>query len=172
MQYTYTNFMRFSSAPVVKRQKYLNVTLHHWNMKRCLWRKIKARIFFSSCIGKKCWCSILKYQWGRRNREEGQRADPLPPDFSRNLLQYTYALDYSKRTNLSPLWITTGKSMRKLLCLHQLTQNMTLNYQFSTYMKIPSSEHSQNTCFVHKLFFCFCFDIQNNLCTQHVLTVF
>ena len=138
MQYLYTNFMRFSSAPVVKRQKYVNVTLHHWNMKRCLWRKIKAGIFFSSCIGKKCWCSILKYQWGRRNREEGQRADPLPPDFSRNLLQYMP-------------WITTGKSMRKLLFLHQLTQNMTLNYQFSTYIKIPSSEHVVYTIFL----FCF-----------------
>ena len=34
------------------------------------------------------------------------------------------------------------------------------------YMKISSSEHAVNTnC-------SFCFDIQNNLCTQHVLAVF
>ena len=43
------------------------------------------------------------------------------------------------------------------------------------YMKIASSEHEENmgrTCCVHRLFFCFCFDIQNNLCTQHVLLMF
>ena len=39
------------------------------------------------------------------------------------------------------------------------------------YMKIPRSEHGKNmrrTSCVQKLFF-FCFDIQNNLCAQHVL---
>ena len=38
-----------------------------------------------------------------------------------------------------------------------------------------SSVHENNelrTCCVRKLFFCFCFDIKNNLCTQHVLSLF
>ena len=28
------------------------------------------------------------------------------------------------------------------------------------------------TCCVQKLFFCFCIDIQNNICTQHVLNLY
>ena len=28
------------------------------------------------------------------------------------------------------------------------------------------------TCCVQKLFFCFCFDIQNNICTQHVVNLY
>ena len=35
------------------------------------------------------------------------------------------------------------------------------------YMNIASSEQAQNTLLVS-----FCFDIQNNLCTQHVLSMF
>ena len=41
------------------------------------------------------------------------------------------------------------------------------------YMNIASLEHAHNmlkTCCVHKLVFCF--DIQNNLCTQHILSMF
>ena len=37
------------------------------------------------------------------------------------------------------------------------------------YMKIPSSEHVENTLCTQIVF---CFDVQNNLCTQHVLTMF
>ena len=35
-------------------------------------------------------------------------------------------------------------------------------------MKIPSSEHVENMLCT-QIVFCFCFDIQNNLGTQHVL---
>ena len=63
---------------------------------------------------------------------------------------------------------------QKLLFLHQLTHNMTtdwpLNYEFSTWKL--QAQNMGRTCCVHKLFFCFCFGIQNNLCTQHVLTMF
>ena len=38
------------------------------------------------------------------------------------------------------------------------------------YMKIPSSEHGENMLYT-QIVFCFCFDIQNNLCTQHVLSL-
>ena len=37
------------------------------------------------------------------------------------------------------------------------------------YMKIPSSEHGENMLCTQ---IGFCFDIQNNLCTQHVLPMF
>ena len=54
---------------------------------------------------------------------------------------------------------------QKHLFLDQLTHTMTkdcsLIYQFSTW----SSKH---VVYTNCLFFCFCFDIQNNLCTQHV----
>ena len=39
------------------------------------------------------------------------------------------------------------------------------------YMKTTSSEHGENMLCT-KIVFCFCFDIQNNLCTQHVLPMF
>ena len=38
------------------------------------------------------------------------------------------------------------------------------------YMKIPSSEHQENMLCT-QIVFCLCFDIQNNLCTQHVLSL-
>ena len=63
---------------------------------------------------------------------------------------------------------------QKLLFLHQLTHNKTtdcsLNYKFSTW--ILQAQNMLRTCCVHKLVFCFCFDIQNNLCTQQVLNMF
>ena len=37
------------------------------------------------------------------------------------------------------------------------------------YMKIPSSEHGENMLCTQIVF---CFDIQNNLCKQHVLPMF
>ena len=51
------------------------------------------------------------------------------------------------------LYINTGKSLSEGLILHQLTKNMmtdcSLNYEFSTYMKIASSEHVVYTdCFL------------------------
>jgi hypothetical protein len=39
------------------------------------------------------------------------------------------------------------------------------------YMKTTSSEHGENVLCT-QIVFCFCFDIQNNLCTQHVLFMF
>ena len=39
------------------------------------------------------------------------------------------------------------------------------------YMKTTSSEHGENMLCT-QIAFCFCFDIQNNLCTQHVLPMF
>ena len=68
---------------------------------------------------------------------------------------------------------------QKLLFLHQLTHNMptdcSLNYQFSTWkfqaqnMGRTWEEHENMLC--TKIVFCFCFDIQNNICAQHVLPV-
>ena len=67
--------------------------------------------------------------------------------------------------------------------MHQLIHNMTkdcpLNYLELElplqYMKITSLEHGEDmrrTCLYTNWFFCFCFDIQNNLCKQHVLPMF
>ena len=39
------------------------------------------------------------------------------------------------------------------------------------YMKIPSSEHEENMLCT-QIGFCFCFDIQNKICKQHVLPMF
>ena len=62
----------------------------------------------------------------------------------------------------------TGKSLSEYLFLYQLTHNMTidcsLNYKFST----RKLQVQYMLC--TQIVFCFCFDIQNNLCTQHVST--
>ena len=62
---------------------------------------------------------------------------------------------------------------QKHLFLHQLTQNMTkdcsLNYVFSTW-KFQAKNMLRTCC--TQIVLCFCFDIQNNLCTQHVLNMF
>ena len=39
------------------------------------------------------------------------------------------------------------------------------------YMKTASTEHQENM-FYTQIVFCFCFDIQNNFCTQHVVSMF
>ena len=65
----------------------------------------------------------------------------------------------------------TGKSFSEALILAstnpQYDKRLFIELQVQ-YMKIASSEHAQNM-------FCtqigFCFDIQNNLCTQHVLSL-
>ena len=57
---------------------------------------------------------------------------------------------------------------QKLLFLHQLTHNMMTNCLL--FMKIVSSEYLQNMlCTQIVVFVLFCFDIQNNFGTQHVL---
>ena len=63
---------------------------------------------------------------------------------------------------------------QKHLFSHQLTHNMTiycsLIYQFNTW-KLQAQNMGENM-FCTQIVFCFCFDIQNNLCTQHVLPMF
>ena len=67
-------------------------------------------------------------------------------------------------------WPVQVNLCQKLLFLHQLTHNMTtecsLNYEVSTWkLQAPNMLCTQIVWF-------FCFDIQNNLCTQHVLSMF
>ena len=53
---------------------------------------------------------------------------------------------------------------RKLSFLNQLTQNLTRDCSLNS---------RKNTSSQHVLYsFCFCFDIQNNICTQHVLNLY
>ena len=65
----------------------------------------------------------------------------------------------------------TGKSLSEALIFASTNQQyddrlfIELPLQ---YMKIASSEHAQN---LHVVYTNFCFDIQNNLCTQHVLSI-
>ena len=50
---------------------------------------------------------------------------------------------------------------QKLAFLNQLTHNMTRDCSLNS---------SKNTC--SNCFLCFCFDIQNNICTKHVLNLY
>ena len=54
---------------------------------------------------------------------------------------------------------------QKYLFLHQLTYDCSLNYEFST----RKLQIQYMLC--TQIVFCFCFDIHNNLSTQHVLSL-
>ena len=61
----------------------------------------------------------------------------------------------------------TGKSVSEALILESV------NPQYDERLFIEFQEkYKFTTCCVQKLFFCFCFDIQNNICTQHVLNLY
>ena len=48
-----------------------------------------------------------------------------------------------------------------------------VNPQYDERLFIEFQEkYKFTTCCVQKLFFCFCFDIQNNICTQHVVNLY
>ena len=70
--------------------------------------------------------------------------------------------------------ISTGKSFSEELILAstnpQYDKRLFIELQVQ-YMKIASSEHVENMLCT-QIVFCFYFDIQNNLCTQHVLRAF
>ena len=65
----------------------------------------------------------------------------------------------------------TGKSFSEALILvsanPQYDKRLFIELRVQ-YMKIPSSEHLENMLCT-QIVFCFCFDTQNNLSTQHVL---
>ena len=70
----------------------------------------------------------------------------------------------------------TGKSLTEALIVAstnpQYDKTLFIELQ-GQFMKIARAEHQQNicrTCCLHKFVFCFCFNIQNNLCTQHVVS--
>ena len=61
----------------------------------------------------------------------------------------------------------TGKPISKALIL------ASVNPQFDKRLFIEFTEkYKFTTCSVQKLFYCFCFDIQNNICTQHVVNLY
>ena len=66
--------------------------------------------------------------------------------------------------------VCTGKSLSEALIFVSTNphygKRLFIELQVK-HMKIPNSEHVVYTNWV----FCFCFDIQNNLCTQHVLSL-
>ena len=67
----------------------------------------------------------------------------------------------------------TGKSLSEALILTstnpQYDNRLVIELPVQ-YIKTPSSENEENVLCT-KIVFCFCFDIQNNLCTQHVLSL-
>ena len=88
-----------------------------------------------------------------------------------------YIIEINKQTNKRPtsliLLYITGKSLSEALIL------VSTNPQYDDrlfielpvqYMKIASSERSQNM-WCTQIVFCFCFDIQNNLCSESVLSL-
>ena len=56
---------------------------------------------------------------------------------------------------------------QKPLFLHQLTHNMTRDCSLNS----PKNTSSEHVVYKNCFFVCFCFDIQNNICTQHVLSL-
>ena len=68
---------------------------------------------------------------------------------------------------------STGKSLSGVLIFAstnpQYAKRLSIELPVQ-YMKISSLEHEENM--LCKQIVCFCFDIQNNLCAQHVLPMF
>jgi hypothetical protein len=63
--------------------------------------------------------------------------------------------------------VVTGKSVSEALILESVKP------QYDERLFIEFQEkYKLTTCCVQKLFFCFCFDIQNNICTQHVVNLY
>ena len=63
--------------------------------------------------------------------------------------------------------IITGKSVSEALILESVNPQ----YDERLFIKFPE-KYKFRTCCVQKCFFCFCFDIQNNIYTQHVLNLY
>jgi hypothetical protein len=88
-----------------------------------------------------------------------------------NFVELVEVLQKARYCNHPKQWLvfSTGINLfQKHLFLHQLTHNMTtdclLNYEFSTRkIQVQNMLCTKNV---------FCFDIQNNFCTLHVLLVF
>ena len=85
--------------------------------------------------------------------------------------QYHYADNFQPYPN-NLKFSVTGKSFSEALILvstnPQYDKRLFIELRVQ-YMKIPSSEHVENMLCTQIVF---CFDIQNNLCTQHVLSMF
>ena len=63
--------------------------------------------------------------------------------------------------------IFTGNSFSEALILASVNSQ----YDKRLFIEFPE-KYNFTTCCVQKLFFCFCFDIQNNICTQHVVNLY
>ena len=70
-------------------------------------------------------------------------------------------------------FVITGKSLSEAFILTstnpQYEKRLFIDLPVQ-YMKTTSSEHGENMLCA-QIVFCFCFDIQNNLCTQHILSL-
>ena len=61
----------------------------------------------------------------------------------------------------------TGKSFSEALILASVNPQ----YDMRLFIEFPE-KYKFRTCCVQKLFFLFCIDIQNNICTQHDLNLY
>ena len=91
--------------------------------------------------------------------------------FSEDAFNATFISTIGKKIS-STIQIHTGKSLSEALVFAStnLQYDIRLFIELPVqYMKIPSSEHGENMLCTQIVF---CFDIQNNLCKQHVLNLF
>ena len=86
----------------------------------------------------------------------------------KKLLIIHYINSWPKYGLFDLLWKNVQVNLfQKPSFLHQLTHNMTRDCSLNSKKK-----YKFTTCCVQKLFFCFCFDIQNNICTQHLVNLY
>ena len=92
--------------------------------------------------------------------------NPYKNEFTRRLYQCNYILTMNSSLHKFCL-NSTGKSFSEALIL------ASVNPQCDERLFIELQEkYKLRTCCVQKLFFCFCFDIQNNIGTQYVLNLY
>ena len=86
---------------------------------------------------------------------------------SRNEIPKLQEIFFSKCRTMKLRMLVQVNLFQKPSFLHQLTHNMTRDCSL-----ISSEKYKFRTSCVQKLFFCFRFDIQNNICTQCVLKLY
>ena len=66
----------------------------------------------------------------------------------------------------------TGKPVSEALILESVNPQYDDQLFIKLQVQYKQEKYKIRTCCVQKLFSCFCFDIQNNICTQHVLNLY
>ena len=132
--------------------------------------------FFLTCLGRNqvygACCSAQMAKWPKKQLKPVLQSKKHAPRayYSNIYTVYEGCHQFCHRWGwFYGIWILQVFLCQKYSFLHQLTKNMRQIVHWIT--SSVQENYMFRTFCVHKLFVFFCFDIQNNLCTQHVLSL-